>query len=175
MLVGGACIKDGIVVWRGLDLLTVVGDEPLVVTVNGSQAAMVPGATSYSLSLGALAPWLRGGLELSVEPVQPHAWMLGGKAVAQAMEQLLQLYKVKISRAGTPKTVTTTETATKMETITTTMTETITRTETVTKTVVTTVKSVQAPWFLVLLVLVLLGDFLALLAINRLPKRKTQK
>ena len=54
--------------------------------VNGSEAVVVPGgAASWSLLLAALAPWLCGRVVVSVEPVQAHAGMLGGRLVAEAV------------------------------------------------------------------------------------------
>ncbi len=159
---------------RGLDLLTTVGDEPLAVYVHGSEAVVVPGgATSWFLPLAALAPWLRGRVVVSVEPVQAHAGMLGGRLVLVAMEQLVQLYKVSAANkwarpAEVTVTKTVTETATVTKTVTTSTTATSTATETVTRTV-TAAKGIQGPWLLAILTLVLVGDILAVLIIGRLP------
>jgi hypothetical protein len=99
LAVGGAYLdKDGAtVVFRGLDVLETIGDEPIAVAVNNTLRSLVPGgSTNYNVSLPVLGS-PSGYVTVSAKPIYRYDLIFGGKAIADAMRILAKLYTVNVT------------------------------------------------------------------------------
>ncbi|KSW12049.1 hypothetical protein CF15_04520 [Pyrodictium occultum] len=101
---------NGTLVLRGLDVLETVGDEPLLLTLNGTAATLLPGgSTSYTLPLAMLGPRARGAVA-AVEPVHRYDAIYGGEFVESVEAKLARLFRVELP-AGKLRPITTPFTA----------------------------------------------------------------
>ena len=103
LVVAGAYLDNehGILVLRGLDVLETIGDEPLLVELNNTVKALVPGgATNYNISLGLIAPGKPGFYRVSVSPAYRYDVIYGGELVAKAIEELRSLYTVALNNTA---------------------------------------------------------------------------
>lgn len=87
----------GAIVMRGLDVLETVGNEPLLLTVDGATASIVPGgSTSYTVPLQAVAPLLGGDAKVSVAPMYRLDKIYGGEFVENEVAKLARLFAVDV-------------------------------------------------------------------------------
>ena len=88
----------GAIVMRGLDVLETVGNEPLLLTVDGATASIVPGgSTSYAVPLQAVAPLLgSSGAKVSVAPMYRLDRIYGGELVENEVAKLARLFAVDV-------------------------------------------------------------------------------
>lgn len=103
LVVAGAYIdkEHKVLVLRGLDALETIGDEPLLVELNNTVKALVPGgATSYNISLSLLAPGIRSLYKVSVTPAYRYDVIYGGRLVAKAVQELRSLYTVVLNNTA---------------------------------------------------------------------------
>jgi len=87
--------KRGLLVLRGLDLLGVVGDEPLLLQVDNVTAATLEGGKPVAVvPLRALAGQAAGNATVQVVPMYDTAGIYGGSLVASEAARLATLFRV---------------------------------------------------------------------------------
>jgi hypothetical protein len=91
IVAAGAYADNDIVKLYGLDVLSVAGDEPLLIKLDNKTLDVVGGAKT-----AAIIP-VRGTGLLRVEPAYNYASILGGKLVASDYEKLLSLFTVEVT------------------------------------------------------------------------------
>jgi len=100
MIAAGAYLdtSTGTLVIRGLDILETVGDEPILLTVNGATVSTIPGgSTSYTVPLQAIAPLMPDNDAIvSVTPVYRFDKIYGGKLVENELKKLAKLFTVTV-------------------------------------------------------------------------------
>ena len=91
IVAAGAYADNGIVKLYGLDVLSVAGDEPLLIKLDNKTLDVISGAET-----AAIIPVHGTGI-LRVEPAYNYASILGGKLVASDYEKLLPLFTVEVT------------------------------------------------------------------------------
>lgn len=79
----------------GLDLLRVVGSEPLYIVVNGRIEGVIPGGSSYT-RISIDAKGLEGNVAVSIVPVYDYSLIVGGRSVYYAKERIASMLRYMV-------------------------------------------------------------------------------
>ncbi len=97
---GAVATGNGTIVLYGLDMLSVVGDEPLQLLADGRQAATLPGgAPGLVLDARSCCP---GASAVEVRPLYDTMPIYGGDMVYREYLKLLPLYRVQLEQRQPP-------------------------------------------------------------------------
>jgi hypothetical protein len=92
--VAGASIEGNTVIYRGLDMIGLVGDEPLILVLRGEDGSVTALMPSSLPSFNVTLP--PGTFEVEISPLYRYEPLLAGSRYADSFEKLLEHFKVRV-------------------------------------------------------------------------------